>query len=172
NELLSVVSENPELKSFIVSGKEIKAFNQWFNKEMSKLRAEIDNLKNSIKKGFIENQVATKKIYELELKMKSLSSHRKRWLDNNFHKITRKLVDLLYETGHKTIYIGKNAIESKNGIDLGKKTNQEFVSIPFRRLIELIEYKAYEYGMEVIEVDESYTSKTSPLANIFEVKET
>lgn len=172
NELLSVVSENPELKSFIVSGKEIKAFNQWFNKEMSKLRAEIDNLRNSIKKGFIENEVATKKIHELELKMKSLSSYRKRWLDNNFHKIARKLVDLLRETGHKTIYIGKNAIESKNGIDLGKKTNQEFVSIPFRRLIELIEYKAYEYGMEVIEVDESYTSKTSPLANIFEVKET
>ncbi|ACN98326.1 putative transposase ORF_B [Sulfurihydrogenibium azorense Az-Fu1] len=172
DEMISVVSENVELKSFIVSGKEIKAFNQWFNKEMSKLRAEINNLKNSVKRGFIENQVATKKIYELELKMKSLSSHRKRWLDNNFHKIARKLVDLLHETGHKTIYIGKNAIESKNGIDLGKKTNQEFVSIPFRRLIKLIEYKAYEYGMEVIEVDESYTSKTSPLANIFEVKET
>ena len=33
DELLSVVSENPNLKSFIVSGKEVKAFNQWFNKE-------------------------------------------------------------------------------------------------------------------------------------------
>jgi hypothetical protein len=36
DELLSVVSENPELRSFIVSGKEIKAFNQWFNKEKEK----------------------------------------------------------------------------------------------------------------------------------------
>ncbi|WP_340690100.1 transposase [Hydrogenobacter thermophilus] len=159
NELLSVVSEHPELKSFIVSGKEIKAFNQWFNKEMSKLRSQIDNLRNEMKK-------------ELELKKKILSAHRKRWIDNNLHKIARKLVDLLYETGHKTIYIGKNALESKNGIDLGKKTNQEFVFIPFRRLAELIKYKAQELGMEVVEVDESYTSKTSPFADIFKVKET
>jgi IS605 OrfB family transposase len=93
-------------------------------------------------------------------------------MDNNLHKIARKLVDLLYETGHKVIYIGKDAIESKNGIDLGKKTNQAFVSIPFRRLIELIKYKARELGMEVIEVDESYTSKASPFAAIFEVRET
>ncbi len=58
-------------------------------------------------------------------------------------------------------------MESKNGIDLGRKTNQEFVSIPFRRLVELIKYKAQQYGMEVVEVDESYTSKTSPFADIF-----
>ncbi len=63
-------------------------------------------------------------------------------------------------------------MESKNGIDLGRKTNQEFVSIPFRRLVELIKYKAQQYGMEVVEVDESYTSKTSPFADIFKVKET
>ncbi|MCS7284282.1 MAG: transposase, partial [Hydrogenobacter thermophilus] len=51
-------------------------------------------------------------------------------------------------------------------------TNQEFVSIPFRRLVELIKYKAQQYGIEVIEVDESYTSKTSPFADIFKVRET
>jgi len=79
---------------------------------------------------------------------------------------------LLYETGHKAIYIGKNALESKNGINLGKKLNQEFVSIPFRKLIELIKYKAQELGMEVKEVDEAYTSKTSPLADIFKVRKT
>ena len=79
---------------------------------------------------------------------------------------------MLYETGHKAIYIGKNALESKNGINLGKKLNQEFVSIPFRKLIELIKYKAQELGMEVKEVDEAYTSKTSPFADIFKVRKT
>ena len=59
---------------------------------------------------------------------------------------------MLYETGHKAVYIGKNVLESKNGINLGKKLNQEFVSIPFRKLIELIKYKAQELGMEVKEV--------------------
>ncbi len=47
-------------------------------------------------------------------------------------------MEILYGTGHKVIYIGNNALESKNGINLGKKINQEFVSIPFRKLIELI----------------------------------
>jgi len=76
---------------------------------------------------------------------------------------------LLYETGHKTIYIGKNVLESKNGINLGKKLNQEFISIPFRKLIELIKCKAQELGIEVEEKDEAYTSKTSPFADIFKV---
>ena len=161
DELLSVVSDNPEVKSFIISGKEIKAFNQWFNKERAKLQSEVDKAKNE-----------KKDTRELEVKLKVLSSHRKRWIEDNFHKISRKLVDLLYQTGHKVIYIGKNALESKNGIKLGRKTNQEFGSIPFRKLVGMIKYKARELGMEVVEVDESWTSKTSPFADIIKVQET
>jgi len=173
DEMLSIVSDNPALKSFIVSGKEIKAFNQWFNKERAKLRSEIDYLKNEIKSEDYEDISKLKRtLQKLEIEEKALSAHRKRWLDNNLHKISRKLVDLLYETGHKIIYIGKNALESKNGISLSKKTNQNFVSIPFRRLVDLIKYKAKEYGMEVIEVDESYTSKTSPFADVITIQKT
>jgi len=111
-----------------------------------------------------------RRLRELEIKEKELSAHRRRKLNNDLHKIACKVVEILYETGHKVIYIGKNALESKNGINLGKKINQEFVAIPFRKLIELIKYKAEELGIQVIEVDESYTSKTSPFANIFEVR--
>jgi IS605 OrfB family transposase len=177
DELLAVVSDNPNLKSFIVSGKELKAFNQWYNKERAKLQSQIDNLKNELKKKgeeLSQEQIKAlqKEIRELELKLKVLSAHRKRKLDNDLHKIARKLVDLLYETGHKTIYIGKNALESKNGINLGKKLNQEFVYLPFRKLLDLIKYKAKELGMEVVEIDEAYTSKTSPFADIFKVRKT
>jgi IS605 OrfB family transposase len=177
DELLAVVSDNPNLKSFIVSGKELKAFNQWFNKEKAKLQSQIDTLKNELKKRGEELskeliETIQKEIRELEIKLKVLSAHRKRKLDNDLHKIARKLVDLLYEMGHKTIYIGKNALESKNGINLGKKLNQEFVSIPFRKLINLVKYKAQELGMEVVEIDEAYTSKTSPFADIFKVRKT
>lgn len=173
DEMLSLVSENPNLKSFVISGKEIKAFNQWFNKERAKLRSQMDCLKNEIKRGdYKDTKKLERKLRELEIKEKVLSAHRKRWLDNNLHKIARKLLDLLYETGHKVIYIGKNALESKNGVNLGKRTNQNFVSIPFRRLVELIKYKAQQYGIEVVEVDESYTSKTSPFANVMEIQRT
>jgi len=140
DELLAVVSDNPNLKSFIVSGKELKAFNQWFNKEKAKLQREIDKLKNELQKNgenLSKEQIKAirKQIRELEIRLKVLSAHRRRRLNNDLHKIARKVVDLLYETGHKTIYIGINALESKNGINLGKKLNQEFVSIPFRKLI-------------------------------------
>ena len=169
DELIAVVSENPELRSFIVSGKELKAFNQWFNKERAKLRSQMDYLRNETGSRDYEEedrQRLKEKLMELEVKDKVLSSYRRRWLENNLHKIARGLVNLLYETEHRVIYIGRNALESKKGINLGRKTNQEFVSIPFRRLIELIRYKARELGMEVVEVDESYTSKTSPFADV------
>jgi len=176
DELLSVVSENPELKSFIVSGREIKAFNQWFNKEKAKLQSQMDCLKNELKNemncGKEDLNRLKRKLYELEIKSKVLSAYRKRWIDTQFHRIARKVVDLLYETGHKVIYIGKSALESKNGINLGRKINQAFVSIPLRRLIELIKYKAQELGMEVVEVNESYTSKTSPFVDVEKVQET
>ena len=173
DELLAVVSENPELKSFIVSGRELKSFNQWFNKERAKLQGQIDYLRNEIRSGDYNEgglKFLKDRLMELEVRQKVLSAHRKRWIDTQVHRIARKVVDILYETGHRVIYIGKNALESKDGINLGRKTNQEFVSIPFRRLIELIRYKAKELGMEVVEVDESYTSKTSPFVDVREVQ--
>lgn len=155
DELISVVSENPKARSFIISGREIKAFNQWYNKRRAELQSEID-------KGNKE------KIIEL----KRLSSYRKRYLDTLFHQIAKRMVVFLYESGHKVIYIGKNCIEGKNGINLGKKTNQAFVSIPFRKLVDYIKYKAERLGVQVVEVDESYSSKTSPFADVLNSKET
>ena len=85
DELLAIVSDNPNLKSFIVSGKELKAFNQWFNKEKAKLQSEIDSLKNGLKKvgeNLSEEQIKAvqKRIRELEIRFKFLSAHRRRKL--------------------------------------------------------------------------------------------
>ncbi len=55
DELLSVVSENPEVRSFIISGKEIKSFNQWFNKEKAKIMSQIDRLNNEAKERDYQN---------------------------------------------------------------------------------------------------------------------
>ncbi|HBK64942.1 MAG TPA: transposase, partial [Cyanobacteria bacterium UBA11166] len=46
----------------------------------------------------------------------------------------------------------------KNGINLGKPNNQNFVSIPHTRLIQMLEYKAKLVGIKVIIQEESYTS--------------
>ncbi|MEQ9545623.1 MAG: hypothetical protein RIK85_06415, partial [Marinobacter sp.] len=48
---------------------------------------------------------------------------------------------------------------SKDGIELGKKTNQEFVQIPTARLKNRIEQLCEQYGIQFVETEEIYTSK-------------
>lgn len=55
-----------------------------------------------------------------------------------------------------TIVLGK--IKSwKDSIDLGKKTNQNFVSIPFYKFINMLRYKCKMSGIILAEQEESYT---------------
>ena len=44
---------------------------------------------------------------------------------------------------------------------IGKKNNQNFVSIPFFKLVKQVQYKAQLVGIKVILNDESHTSKCS-----------
>jgi IS605 OrfB family transposase len=173
--LITLFSTNKELHTIIVSGKEIKSINQWYNKEKAKLQSKIDNLQNQINKLQRENLDTERLIKEKKLlikKQKELSAYRNRWITDTFHKITRNIADFLNETGHKEVYIGKGATESKNGINLSTKTNQNFVNIPFRKLINQLKYKLEEYGIKLIEVAEEFTSKTSPFADLSKVIET
>ncbi|MEQ9494240.1 MAG: hypothetical protein RJP96_11560, partial [Algiphilus sp.] len=54
---------------------------------------------------------------------------------------------------------------NKDGIKLGKKTNQEFVQIPIARLKNRIEQLCEPYGIQFVETEESYTSKASFIDN-------
>lgn len=63
-----------------------------------------------------------------------------------------------------TLYIGHNN-EWKQNYDMNKQNNQNFVQIPFNKLIQKIEYKCKEIGITVITINEAYTSKCSFLDN-------
>ena len=56
--------------------------------------------------------------------------------------------------------IGKNPLW-KQEVHLGRRTNQNFVSVPHARFIEMLTYKAELVGIQVIVTEESYTSKAS-----------
>ena len=58
------------------------------------------------------------------------------------------------------IIVGKNNGWKQN-INLGKKTNQAFCSVPTYLLLEKIKYKANIVGIDVTFTEESYTSKAS-----------
>ena len=59
-----------------------------------------------------------------------------------------------------TLFVGKN-VGWKDSINLGRINNQNFVSIPYNMLIQMLEYKCKLVGINVIIVNEAYTSKCS-----------
>lgn len=71
------------------------------------------------------------------------------------------VVEVVYERKETDLGLNK---EWKNEINIGKRNNQHFVSIPHSKLIDKIVYKANLLGIEVITHEESYTSKIDHLA--------
>ena len=63
-----------------------------------------------------------------------------------------------HEVGY--LVLGSNKFW-KQEVDIDKRNNQNFVSIPFEMLKSMIELKSNEYGITVIRQEESYTSKAS-----------
>lgn len=46
---------------------------------------------------------------------------------------------------------------------MAKRNNQNFVMLPHNKFIEMVRYKAEEYGIQVTVREESYTSKASAM---------
>jgi putative transposase len=95
-------------------------------------------------------------------KKPSKKNSRKRYfrIENYFHHVSKVIVANCLRHDIGTIIIGKND-GWKSGMNLGRKTNQNFQYIPFWKLLEKIRYKAELAGLEVVFTEESYTSKAS-----------
>ena len=167
--LIVLTSTNPQLPSIIISGKEIKAFNQWFNKLKSRYQSEHDKIANQIKKLEENGRVVPKELIkqerELRWKIRQLCIHRKKWLDNYFHRLSKYLAVFLYYTGHDELFIGNGVLKSKQSCKLNSIVAEKFVQIPFRNLIDKIKYKCEMFGIKVKEVSEEFTSKISCITN-------
>jgi len=83
-------------------------------------------------------------------------------VQDQIHKVSHFLVEYCRENDVGRVIIGYNE-GWKQGMTLGRKTNQNFVYIPFLGLVEKIEYKARLLGIDVIRVNENHTSKCSAL---------
>ena len=135
---------NVGLNPFIMNGKVIKSFNQWFNKKRAKWM------------GFVGNKGTSNRL-------KWLNNYRNFWIDDKIHKVSRWIINFCKHNNVGSIVIGLNKGWKQN-IDLGKKNNQKFVEIPFSKLIDKIIYKGKLMGIKVQTTEESYTSKIDHLA--------
>ena len=135
---------NVGVKPFIINGRVIKSFNQWYNKTKSKWM------------GFVGDKGTSNRL-------KWLNNRRNFWIDDRLHKVSRWIINFCKHNNIGSIVIGLNKGWKQN-IDLGKKNNQKFVEIPFSKLIDKITYKGKLAGINIQITEESYTSKIDHLA--------
>ena len=145
-ENLFTLAFNYNKKGIAFKGTKLKSINQYFNKEKSKLQSLLP-----------KNQYGSKRILHLFYK-------REEQLRNVIGYYSNKLMELLVKEGISTLVIGYNK-NWKDKINIGRVNNQNFVNIPFNKVIDIIKYKLEDHGIKCIEQEESYTSKASFLDN-------
>ena len=141
NNLATVVTNDGD-NPILISGRKIKSINQYYNKMTSK--------KNSL---LPYNVFTSKSLDRLWLKRNNKISY-------EIHKVTKFLANYFDERDVSKVIIGNNSCW-KNGINLGKRNNQNFVNIPYTKFINQLTYKCQLLGITVIVREESYTSKAS-----------
>jgi IS605 OrfB family transposase len=142
NNLVALTSNQPGFTPLLINGRPLKSINQFYNKRKAQLQPQL--------KG---NRKTSPRIQRL-----TRCRHQK--INNYLHHASRLIVDILRTKQIGTLVVGKNE-QWKTEINLGKQTNQNFVSIPHARLIEMLEYKARLVGIKVIVQEESYTSRAN-----------
>ena len=141
NNIATIVT-NDKKNPLILSGRKLKSINQYFNKNVADRQEKLPK------------EVYTSK--EIE----RLWTKRRNKIDYETHKISKYIVELMDEREVSKLIIGNNG-GWKQGINLGKRNNQNFVNIPYKKIIDQIIYKCQMKGIEVIVREESYTSKAS-----------
>lgn len=145
-ENLAAITNNVGLPCLLFKGGVLKSQNQWYNKRM----AEIVSKQTF---GTTNKFVPTPESQAVCLK-------RENQVIDFSRKLCKRIVDWCVKNDIDTIVAGRNKYW-KQDIHMGKQTNQEFVQLPFGRIIQMLELKALQYGIRVVKQEESYTSQAS-----------
>ena len=146
NNLMAITSNIGNISN-LVNGRPLKSINQYYNKRKA-------HLTSLLEKGKLKS---SKRLRRLEMK-------RMMKIKDYLHKTSRRIVELMEQKNIGTCFIGHNK-DWKQEINIGSKNNQNFVSIPYSLLINILRYKIEEKGGVLVELNESYTSKCSFLDN-------
>ena len=145
-ENLFTIAFNYNKKGISIKGTKLKSINQYFNKLKASLQSMLPN-----------QQYTSKLINQLMYK-------REEQLRNYIGYYTNQLIEILKKEKISKLIVGYNKGWKQN-INIGKANNQNFVNIPFRKILDILRYKLEENGIECKEQEESYTSKSSYLDN-------
>lgn len=141
---LVTMTNNIGLSPIIINGKGIKSINQYYNKRLAK---EKSLLKIRHSKDWSK-------------KLDSITFKRFQRIKNYMHNSSSYIVKWCKQNDVDTLVVGLNK-EWKQESSMNKKSNQNFISIPYSMLLQQLKYKCENLGIKCIETEESYTSGTS-----------
>jgi putative transposase len=140
--LAMITFSNPSVQPIAISGKPLKSINQWANKQNARYRSKLS-----------VDQDTSKRLQFIWRK-------RNNQVKDYLHKATKRIVEELDDIGVTCVAIGKN-IGWKDSINIGRKNNQKFVTIPHAQFIDMLTRKLEVVGIIVKVDEESYTSRAS-----------
>ena len=135
--------------SYIFSGRQLLATERYFDKVISYYDSLSDSQQAAKGTQYPKQSKRVQKLYE----------KRRKQIKHLLHAMTRAVINLAVEHGVETIILGDltGIRQEKN---FGAKINQKFHKWPFRKVMELIGYKAALVGIAVLKTTEEYTSQT------------
>ena len=145
---LCAIATSYSNKSCIIKGTPLKSINQYFNKKLSHYKSILKTINN----------------LDYSKRIDTLYKKRNNKINDYMHKVSKVIIDKCINENISKIIIGYND-NWKQKINIGSQNNQNFVNIPYYKLLDKIEYKAKQQGIEIIYQEESYTSKSSFLDN-------
>ena len=128
--------------SILYNGRPLKSINRYYNKHKAELQSKLGSSKYTSKR------------------INRLTFRRNNKIKDYMHKLSSAIIQYMEANTLNTLIVGKND-GWKTNICMGRINNQNFVSIPFNMLISMLEYKCKLAGINVVIVNEAYTSKCS-----------
>jgi putative transposase len=143
NNLATCVT-NGIIKPFIIDGRRLKSVNAYYNKRKAKIQSTLEKTRGR----------------KWSRQLQNLTNRRNAAVNDYMHRATAVVVRTCVENNISKVVVG-DVTQSLNGINLGKKTNQNFVNLSLGQFIDKLSYKLGQHGITLEVANESYTSKAS-----------
>lgn len=151
---LITITTNCGVAPLVINGKPLKSINQYYNKKISEMRAELKKRHNA----------------DWSKEMQRFTTKRNNKVDDYIQKATKMVIDFCKENNIDTLVCGYNS-GWKQESDMGKRVNQKFVDIPHASIVWRLSYKCETAGILFKTPEESFTSGTSFLDGEEPIKE-
>lgn len=138
-------------KTFIISGRQLLSINRYFDKEIAYYQ--------SI--AYAQQSSNGDKYHKDTRRIQNLYAKRRKQINHLLHTATKRVIEIAEKEGVAKIIIGDITYIRENK-DIGHMNNQKFHKWPFKKIENLLTYKAEDKGIRIEKQEERYTSQCSP----------